>query len=138
MDNFKKRLLALMHDTARPMLSLHVHVDLIKKLGVSPEVEEHLHKMQERVRQVSQHLDKFYTDCKEVEKISAGTTAEDKVNELLTKFKSFNLTESETIQSCLFVVDEILNESKMKFCGEGITDPHYKFWESVKEILQLR
>lgn len=141
MDSFKKRLLALMHDTARPMLSMHSHVELIRKLGVSPEVDEHLQKMVERTRQVTGHLDKFYTDCTEIKTI-IGISPNEKVIELLAKFSVFQvgqiscqLTLRESTQCSIFVCDEILNESKMKFCGQGITDQHYKFWEDVKAIL---
>jgi len=133
MDSFKKRLLALMHDTARPMLSMHSHVELIRKLGVSPQVDEHLEKMVERTRQVTGHLDKFYTDS-QVTETPVGLP-EEKVAELIIKFTKLNLKDEQVIQCALITCDQMLNESKMKFCGEGINDQHYKFWETVKTLL---
>ena len=40
-------------------------------------------------------------------------------------------------QLALVVVNEILNEPKMKFCGDGVNDVFYKFWEEVKRQIEI-
>jgi hypothetical protein len=69
-------------------------------------------------------------------------TPRDKVNDLILRFSKFSvgmttcyLSEREAKQCAIIAVDEILNDGKMKYCGEGITDAHYKFWEDVKVLL---
>jgi len=62
--------------------------------------------------------------------------AQEKAIQLITKFKSIsNLTEKEAIQCANLTCDEILNESKMKFCGQGTNDQFYRYWVEVKRIL---
>lgn len=47
------------------------------------------------------------------------------------KFRS-----SKMVKSCVIkAIDEILNEPKMKFCGEGILDVHYKYWLDVRSFV---
>jgi hypothetical protein len=64
-------------------------------------------------------------------------TAQIKAEELIDKFRECGLSDRQAVQCSIFVADELLNESKMKFCGGGTEDKHYKFWEDVKAILTI-
>jgi hypothetical protein len=65
-----------------------------------------------------------------------------KVTELIAKYSEFKvglntcyLSKIEAKQCALILCDEILNDGKMMYSGGGISDVHYKFWESVKASL---
>lgn len=40
------------------------------------------------------------------------------------------------IKGVSLILDEILNDGKMMYCGLGMNDHHYKFWEDVKIELE--
>ena len=46
-----------------------------------------------------------------------------------------HLSYNEAKQCALIATKEMLNEGKMKFCGDGIRDVHYIFWKDVYDIL---
>jgi len=65
-----------------------------------------------------------------------------KVEELIDKFSAFkvglnicHLSKKEAKQCALFVCDELLNDGKMIYAGNGIKDANYKFWVLVKDSL---
>lgn len=67
---------------------------------------------------------------------------EKKVNDLIEKYSHFkvglnicHLSTIEAKQCALILCDEILNDGKMMYCGQGAGDKHYEFWERVKASL---
>jgi len=49
--------------------------------------------------------------------------------------KTNNISKDTAKQLALIVVEEMLNEPKMIYAGDGINDPSYKLWKDVKEYI---
>lgn len=69
---------------------------------------------------------------------------QNKVNELIEKYKIMFYgrnslpAKRKAIKCALIVCDEMLNEGKMIYAGNGIEDANYKFWVQVKDQLKLK
>lgn len=67
-----------------------------------------------------------------------------KVTELLNLYRPFfyhknsKSTEAKIIKCSIITCDEILNDGKMIYCGNGTDDGNYKFWVKVKNNLKSK
>ena len=77
-------------------------------------------------------------------KLKLNMTPKEKAKYLVEKFTKaskgntyFNTKYHNGVAGALICVDEILNEGKIKFCGEGANDATNIFWRKVKDELSL-